>query len=279
MRVWGLAATATSAASLAVAGTPPIDPMDAAAMRNMDWASVDQNPAWAGVKAAGVKDQALPVFPFETLRKAKTQFDGAPAELTLQVARDGSGVHRVVLSRVIAHPDECATTRNSLIRLYGEPTGKRTDTSKSAGEFDIEIIADMEQWRAGASLITQVCRTISVIHHDMRSEVYNLDFELEAATTAPPLQPVIALMCPGLTIRGKRGESSSLTVDPRLQVVSGPDGPAAPARATEQTIRFVLSGETVSIDRHTWAYAAVGADLQHPRTGACTLTGDAGAEH
>ena len=268
------AAVNAEIATLAPPGAPVIDPLDAPAMRGMDWAGVEKSPLWSLGAAAGPKDQTLPVFGYHTLRKVSgSRLDGYPANLSLAAATDGSGRHRAVLTVITVGAEACGGFRDRLSGLYGSPVGIRRTESK-VGTTGIQMSTDATQWRAGATTITEACLTISGLGHTM----FSLTAELEPSQGAAPLAPRFSMTCPGLDTGQKGADGKSLaplTFDPRDRVVRVPDGtPFARIALTDAEIAFTAAQDRdVTIDRASGAYRVSGGKAADDQHGTCLIGG------
>ena len=231
-----------------------IDPFDAGAVRSMNWEAIEQSPLWIGAAAAGRGDQTLEQFPYRTDRKTSAVVAGLlPAQVRLETARNGSGRHRIVVSRVIGAAGECQSLRATLTQTYGPPTATlRTHFRSPVGQDVLSLSFDYAQWPAGATEITQLCRTVGLAG----KTIPGWDLQLEPAVGAPPVAPLFALDCPGLA--AAPNSASTLTFDPREQLVreGGETGNGlATAAISDAEITFKLSGgRMVRIDRRTGGY-------------------------
>jgi len=254
---------------------PPklIDPLDSVAMRRMEWATFDQSPIWLHAALVDPKDQVLEVFPFGAVRKTKSEVDGNAANLTLNVARDGSKRLRLDLGFDMRSLKDCGVLRDKFNLAYGAPSAVRQTTTRSPiGASALIYGHDLSQWRADATTITLDCSSIGI--ENSRS-IYTARIELEPAATAAPLEPLVSLTCPGLDLGGKTGANSmppTLVFDTRDEVVRGPNRFLARLRASVGAFGFNLSPHAaVQIDRSTGGYSVETDRASDRSTGVCLV--------
>lgn len=254
---------------------PPklIDPLDPVAMRRIDWPTFDQSAVWLQAALAGAKDQVREVFPFGAVRKTKSEVDGNAANLTFNVARDGSKRLRLDLSFDMRSSKDCGVLRDKFNLAYGATWAARQTTTRSPiGAAALIYAHDLSQWRADATMITLDCSSIGI---EGSRPIYSARIELEPAATAAPLEPLVSMTCPGLDLGGKSGADPTpptLVFDTRDEVVRGPSRFLARLRASEGAFGFDLSPHAkVQLDRKTGAYGVEAERASDRRTGVCLV--------
>lgn len=262
-------AVATEAPSPAPAVQMTIDPLDATAMRGMDWAGLERSPLWTGADEAGPRDQPMALFRYSTARKTTTLFGGNPYKVALQVARDGSGTHRIDLNRMGVEPEECGALRDRLSAAYGAPRAVREARSVSIiASMSLEFRDNQTQWVAGVTTVTQKCSAITLAG----KTVHLVHLNLEPTALAPLLAPLITLQCDGLKAEPKARTAASLLIfDPReLLVRAGSGTVLASFVMTEDTFVFSLEDKrAITIDRNSGAYTVKKPGKSRETQGMC----------
>jgi hypothetical protein len=263
----GAALFAAGAAQAAPQMTiPGFDPFDAAAVRTMDWAGIEQSPVWTAVPVAGPRQQPPETFTYRAVRSVTTQSERLlHTDIALEAARSGSGRHRVIVTVITADKGACAAIHDRLAAAYGAPAATRSsDSRKVDGKVVVEQHEDGAQWSAGTTSVTRSCDAIGL---DGRT-VNLIRVELEPALDAPRLAPEFALSCPGLPAGAKAGETTYLRMDPRERSIRvGEDDPELVyGQVDDGVVAFTpAGGRAIRIDRAGGAWTAEGGG-----SGVCT---------
>ena len=257
---------------------PPLfDPFDAPTNKALDWANIEQAATWVQAPDAGPGDQpggTKGFFPFRAIKMIKTTLDSVPADLSLLIAKDGSGRHEIIMTVISTGTGDCAYVRGQTVQAYGTPAATRLSTNRAVvGAQTLTFADDVGQWPAGGTMITQACGTITL----GAKTIYTITVDLEPVATARPLTPFVRLACPDLdlgpapTAPAGQAEAATLTLDPRVEAVHGADGKViALLRLSAAEYAFDLpGGRTIEINRKTGAYIDRATQPPQARRGVC----------
>ena len=187
---------------------------------------------------------------------SRTTLDGVPADLSLLVAKDGSGRRQIIETVITVGAGDCGFVRDRMLQAYGPTQATRQSSSQAMVAGTVMTFADDSvQWRAGATMITEGCGMIAA----GARTIYTISVDLEPATTAMLLAPPIAMNCPDLNVGAPATGAliaPTLTLDPRGEIVRGPDRKVIAAlRISDARFAFDLTPErTIEINRRTGAY-------------------------
>lgn len=254
-------APATPASPLTV-----FDPLDAPALKAMDWPGVLQSPLWTRAASPTEGQQVGKESEWRVDKVARTRFADQDMELSLRVGRQDLAARRIVVVLPVVITNACAAARARLDQAYGGPSAEREARSAIAIP-NTRLRTEFAQWREGATTVTLDCLELE----KPRGVVYMTDIEFEPTAKAAPLLPLFALSCPGLLPGG--AQTPTLIFDSRERLVtrSGPD-PVVKARhvtITPDLAGFDLDGEQVAIDRASGRYTVARRSGGTAREGAC----------
>jgi hypothetical protein len=262
--------------SSAAAVATGFDPLDAAAVRAIDWPHVADSPPWPKAPEPGQGRQLGKASEWRVVKVARSALGRVDVDVDLQADKRDPSKHRIVVSLPVVTDDTCHTARSRLSDAYGAPVAERAHESGSNLPHT-RILSEHAQWRADATVVTLDCLELK---HAGGGTVYLTQVDFEPAGDALPLLPLFALRCPGLVPPGEDkkpdpADDFTLIFDSRGRLVER-TGDKVPVHALYLTVSpeeiaftLMVEGSLAHIDRASGRYS-VGLDGKTLREGVCT---------